>query len=297
MPQPKDSYDDTITLRFVEKKKKGIETQSIKSEVDLYRKDNIDYFVLRSTSLKEFEDGCNWLKKGGYFSGSKKDTSFFAPVLFQKNNITIQAIRHNDRDGPGFTFLLQKKELPKAGDVQYGDDLLQFNSHEFLVAFFGSKSVKRDVYYFSEHELKQCSVLFPNTDRQAIFVWNDEDNLAELSYILISGISPALRTSAYNGSISQNKWTLKNGIYSSMSIKEVRDLNGDDFQFYGRLSDFLFMVPPENQGNIDFKKIGLTLGCLNCNGAQVLEKQKVSASEAMTHSLALYVVYIMIMPG
>ena len=82
-----------------------------------------------------------------------------------------------------------------------------------------------------------------------------------------------------------------------MSIKEVWELNGDDFQFYGRRSDFLFMVPPENKGNIDFKKIGLTLGCLNCNGAQVLEKQKVSASEAMTHSLALYVVYIMIMPG
>ena len=143
LPEPKASYDDTMTLRFFEKKRtKRNVTQSINREVDLYRKENVDYFVLRSTSLKEYQDGYNWLKKGGFFSASKKDTSFSAPVLFQKNNITIQATRTNERGSPEFTFLLQKKELPKADDVQYGDDLLQFNSHEFLVAFFGSKSVK-----------------------------------------------------------------------------------------------------------------------------------------------------------
>lgn len=293
------SFSDSKSTRYLERKKtkkKDKQVVNVDRSIEMYKKDDLDCFVLSTTSLKEFTDGCNWLKKAGYFNGKIPDTASKATQLFQKNHIAIIASQKDSLEETKYSFLLQKKVIPKPENIQKADDLLKFTSHEYLVYFFGRNNVKSDVYYFSTHELKQCSVLFPNSDRQAIFIWNDENNLTNLSYILISGIAPTVNASNFKGSISQNKWTLKNGIYSGMTLKELSEINGEDFGFYGRLSDYLYMVPPENNGKIDFKKVGLTLGCFNCTGASVLDKIKVSARDAMANSLALYVVYIMVMP-
>ena len=60
----------------------------------------------------------------------------------------------------------------------------------FLVSYFGEKNVTQDLYYFSENELKKCSVLFSGTLYQVAFVWGDENNLDNLSYIIVSNLLP-----------------------------------------------------------------------------------------------------------
>jgi len=293
----KSLQNDAIVTTFFEKNKaKEIDTLHIIRSVDLYKKDDTYYFALHTSSSKEYMEGREQLKKAGFFCSNSGDTNQLSSLLFQKKNITVQASAATEDGEPVFTFLLQKKELASLSSIRYAEDLLKFNSHEYLVSSFGVNNVKKDVYYFSEKELRKCSVLFANTNQQAVFIWDDQTNLCNLSYILISGILPTQNTAKFSGSISQNKWVMKNGIYSGMSIKELLKLNGNDFEFYGRNSEFSFMIVPQHSGNIDFKKTGIMLGCINCNGSALLDNLKVSAIDALNNSLALHIFYIMITP-
>jgi hypothetical protein len=293
----KSLQDDLVGSTFIENRKaKSKDTLGIIRSISLYKKEDIDYYVFHTSSVQEYRDGSNRLKKAGFFSDSSKGKGSAGPILFQKRNITVIANAEVEDGFTEYTFLLKKKELPNPNNIRYAEDLLMFDSHEYLVSFFGQKNVKQDVYYFSEKELKKCSVLFPNTSKQVTFIWNDEIALSKLSYILISGISPTASGVQFSASVSENKWNLKNGISCNMSIRELLDLNGDDFEFYGRNSEFSYMVAPENKGSIDFKKTGLTLGCFDCSSSSLLDQKKVSAGDAVDRGLAMYVVYIMIMP-
>jgi hypothetical protein len=293
----KSLQDDLIGKTFVEGKKvKSKDTSGIIRSISLYKREDIDYYVLHTSSIQEYRDGSSRLKKAGFFCDSSKGKGEARPMLFQKRNISVIGNSETEEGYTGYTFSLQKKELPNPNNIRYADDLLMFDSHEYLVSFFGQKNVKQDVYYFSEKELKKCSVLFPNTNQQVTFIWNDEITLSKISYILISGILPTAGAVQFSASVSQNKWNLKNGIYSNITIRELLELNGEDFEFYGRNSEFSYMVSPESKGDIDFKKVGITLGCFDCSSSQLLDQKKISASDAVDRGLAIYVVYIMIMP-
>ena len=279
---------------FAKKRHREIDTLAIDRRVEMYKQDDTYCFALHTSSRDEYLDGRKRLRKAGFFCSDNSDTSHALSLQYQKRNVTVLANTCVEDNGPAYTFLLQKKELPDPAAIQYAEDLLKFNSHEYVVSFFGENNVKKDVYYFSEKELKKCSILFANTSQQVIFIWDDEANYCKLSYILISGMLPSLSAVQYTKNVGQNKWILKNGIYSGMSLKELLRLNGKDFDFYGRNSEFSFMVAPAITGSIDFKKTALTLGCFDCNGSGLLEKLKVSAADAVAHNLSLYIFYIMI---
>jgi hypothetical protein len=79
-----------------------------------------------------------------------------------------------------------------------------------------------------------------------------------------------------------------------MTLKELLNLNGKDFDFYGNSSEFPLMVDPANSGEIDFKKTGIVLNCLNCNGSSLITRLKISAEDAVDNNLPLSVYYIII---
>lgn len=284
--------DDAMAFTFFEKRNTNPGDTVVENRtVGLYKKDNTYCFAFHTSSLQEYQAGLNHLK-ANFFYGENKDTSQ-APLLFQHRNITIEASSTIEDSTPVYTFLLKKKELPNA--VPFAEDLLNFDSHEYLVSFFGEQNVQKDVYYFSEKKLKKCSVLYGNSNRQVVFVWDDENNLRKLSYILISGIIPTENAMPFNDNISRNKWLFKSGIYSGMSIRDLLQLNGKDFNFYGIDSEFSMMIEPGNTGNIDFKKTGIMLTSLD-GGPALLRKPKVSAETAIENHLALHVFYIMLTP-
>lgn len=294
----KSVQDNAMAVTFFEKKSaNSTDSLFINRSVDFYKKDDISFFVLHTSSRNEYQDGRNRLKNAGFLFDTKKDTSLEAPILFRKKNITIQTNYNTDEDVPVYTFLLQKRDMPNPGNIRFAEDLVKFDSHEYLVSFFGEANVKEDGYYFSEKEIKKCSVLFGNTSQQAVFVWDDEENMSKLSYVIISGVLPTVSARQKGLNIGQNTWMLKSGVYSGMGLRQLLQLNQEDFQFYGRNSELSFMVEPNNTGRVDFKKVGIMLNCLECSSnTRLLENTKVSAADAIDNSLSLNVFYIMITP-
>jgi hypothetical protein len=277
----------------------GPDSLPVTRSIDYYKKGDTWYITLHTTSLDEYLAGRNKLKRIGFFSGTK-DSCQATPLLFQRKTIALQSSLVKEEDAePVYSFILTKKELPALSEVSYAEDLLKFDSHEYLVSFFGEDNVKKDFYSFSEEESKKCSILFPNSPQQAVFIWDDENNFRKLSLVLISGTLSTASSGAsaqYAGSFRQNTWTSKNGVYSGMRINDLLKLNANDFQFYGSKSELSLMVEPKVTGNINFKHVGVMFNCFNCSGSVMMDKQKISASEAINNSLALHVSYILISP-
>jgi hypothetical protein len=287
--------ENEMGYTFFESKTPGDSSHANRS-INVYKKGDTWCIAFHTSSIDEYINGRNRLKKLNFFSEAGSDSSLKAPLLFQKKAITIEATCDLQGEEPVYTFLMKKKDIPDPSSVQYAEDLLKFDSHEYLVACFGEDNVKRDVYVFSENESKKCSILFPNSNEQAVFIWDDENNYRKLSYIAITGTLSTPATAQYTGSYGHNKWELKNGIYQGMRLSDLLRLNSHDFEFYGNKSEFSMMVEPKVTGSINFKFIGIGFNCFNCDRAALLDKQKVNASEAVDNNLAMHVSCIMISP-
>ena len=281
---------------FESKPSKGADSLPINRSINLYKDGDTWCIAFHTSLMDEYLEGRNKLKNMNFFSDVSIDTSMKVPLLFQKKAVTVRASCGIEDGSPVYTFLLKKKEMPDPASIQYAEDLLKFDSHEYLVGCFGENNVKKDVYIFSENESKKCSVLFPNSSEQAVFIWDDENGFRKISYILIGGTISTPDAVQYSGSFSQNKWAMKNGIYPGMRIGDLLRLNSNDFTFYGNQSEYSMMVEPKVTGSINFKWIGIGFNCFNCDRSAVMNKPKVSAADAVNNNLALHVSYIMISP-
>ena len=279
----------------VQKSRKKKDTLNIRRSVETFHTKN-NFSLTYITSLKkEFDESLQELRESGFFCGNEKDTT---AVLFQKKNISVWAsmISEND-DDTLYSLAISQQELPLPESIQFAEDLLQFYSHEYLVGVFGSVNVFKDLYYFSEKDVAKCSVLFPKTSRQAVFIWEDNINLCKPAYLIIGGNMNASTISNYDGVIGENVWNSKAGIYSGMSLNSLMRLNGNSFKFYGKNSPSPYMIVPENTGTINFKTNRVVLGCLNPSGSRLLNNSTISADEILSDNLGIYVYMMMILPS
>ena len=287
--------DTLISTYSLKTKKRRGDTASVRRIIETYQKDKSFSFAFHTSSRDEYTAARKGLKEAGFFCGNESDdcAAFF---LYQRKNLSVLVNTIIEWDDTLYSFLFHEEELPTLANIHYAEDLLRFASHEYLVSVFGEKNVKKDLYYFSEKEINKCSVLFSHTKRQAVFIWKDEVNLCQLSYILIGGNMPTGSSINYKDVIAENAWMSREGVYSGMGLANLTRLNGNDFNFYGKNSEFPLMVVPENTGTIDFKKNVVVLGCLSLGGSPLLNKQMISADEALTDNPGLYVFMIMILP-
>ena len=153
------------------------------------------------------------------------------------------------------------------------------------------------MYYFSEKELKKCSVLFSGTRRQAVFVWGDENNLNNLAYILVTNKLPTEGAEKNNPLTGNNEWQFQNGIHEGMAIKELLKINEMDFDIYGNESDLAFMVKPGTSGKIDFKKTAVMLTCSDCFDDKIFRQKEVSALDIAKANLPVRVNDVIIYPS
>ncbi|MEP6595284.1 MAG: hypothetical protein ABJA71_05025 [Ginsengibacter sp.] len=286
---------DTMVASFGVKIKGAKKNMEVKSIIDIYLKDDSKYFTLQTASSSEYLEGQRGIIKSGFFYDDKKDVSKEPSMLFQKGNIKIYAISRQEDGIPRYNFKLQVRQIPST--IKYAEDLLQFDSHEFLVSYFGEKNVKKDMYYFSENELKKCSVLFSGTRYQVVFVWGDQNNLIDIVYILIPHKLPTAGADNDNAITGNNEWQFKNGIYPGMGIKELLRLNEIDFDIYGNTSELAFMVKPEENGRIDFNKTAVMLSCDNCNSIKIFNQKVVSALDIAKQDLPVYVNDVVLYPS
>jgi hypothetical protein len=297
VPVSKWFQNDTIINTYSLKiKSKTGNTQNVRRIIETYQKDKDFSFAFNTSSQEEYVNARKELKSAGFVCGNEND-SCNTSLLFQRRNMSVlvNTIIGEDEDTL-YSFLFHEEDLPIPANIHYAEDLLQFTSHEYLVSVFGEKNVKKDLYYFSEKEINKCSVLFPRTKRQAVFIWKDEVNMCRLSYVLVGGNMLTASSINYMEVIAENAWESKEGIYSGMSLSSLLRLNGNDFKFYGKNSEFPFMVVPENTGAINFKKNIVVLGCLSTNGSPLLNKTMISADEILYDNPGMYIFMVMLLP-
>ena len=251
-------------------------------------------YILHTSSLNEFTQGRELLNKNEFFYDAAKSITADLPILFQKGNIAVQTFAATDSITQ-YTFVLTARRIPD--HIKYAEDLLQFDSHEFLVSFFGEDNIKKDMYYFSEKELQKCSVLFSGTPYQVVFVWGNGNDLDSLLYIIVPHSLPTVSASKENAFTGNNQWELKNGIYPGMNVKELLRLNQGDFDIYGNKSELAYMVKPKGNGKIDFKKTAVTLNCASCDELKIFNQEEVSAIEVTKKDIPMYVNEVILYPS
>jgi hypothetical protein len=277
--------------------------QKIRSETqaqryaERYQAGKEQFMVFKTSSVQEFLSIRQQLKTEGFFYGVDTLPNDSKEILFQKKNIAVLTGRVIENADTLYSFRFQYKILPNPSAVSYADDLLQFTSHQHLISMFGSSNVLKDVYYFTDNEISACSVLFPNSSRQAVFIWKDETNLTDLSSVIVGGGLRVGDDINYASHITENTWMLRNGIHPNMSMRKLIEMNGRDFHFYGKDSPYFMKVMPESNGAVNFKETTVILGCLNCNGISLFDAVSVSAADAVDRNLAMHVLMMILTPS
>lgn len=250
--------------------------------------------IYETTSLPEFTDLKIQLKSAGFYCDPEAARDSTSSLLYQKRDLSVRTFSRIQDTVKRYSLLLYKKVFPRPRDIFYANDLLAFNSHEFLVYYFGEKNVKKDIYFLSGDDIAKCSVLFLNTNRQVVFIWEDEANRCAISRLVFGG-QQQLKSVVESGKfVAENNWALKSGVRPGMSLSELRMLNGRDFSFYGGNSVNAGAIIPDKKGKLDFVKEEIILGCLNCRDDKFSTAKVVNADDLIEDGKVLFVLSIIL---
>src|SRR5665647_31264 len=205
----KDQFNDTVLRSYVYKKSNDTKDKNIDTTIrSLYRTDVKEVFFItyQTSSLPEFNELVAQFKKAGFYCNESTDSLQTATLLFQHNDITVRTFFAATDSTKKYCLQVQKKIFPTSKDIYYADDLLAFTSHEYLVYYFGKNNVKNDIYYFSGNEIVRCSVLFLNTKRQVVFIWQDEENRCAIAHLLFGGQQKIESSKENNSFIGESSW-------------------------------------------------------------------------------------------
>jgi hypothetical protein len=249
--------------------------------------------IYETTSEEEYKGLISEIKKAGYgYPSTPHDSN---NMVYQRHNICFESSMKTSDSTLFYVLKAIKKELPRKKDIIYAEDLLLLDGHEYLVDVFGRENVKADVFYYSETEKNLCSVLFPNTNRQVVFVWNDETNLKNISFILIGG-DPKLKDAVTRVAVSSNTWISRQGIYCGMNLVELQNLNKESLRFYNWNQETAGHLAPDNKGQIDFSQLKLVFNCMNCSFQKLSDREISDSGYAIENDQKVYVASLILMP-
>lgn len=216
--------------------------------------------LYKTTSLREHQNLKKELRETATPFTSKDQTGLFYNA---KENLTLTCSEEMQDTVQSYTLSATKKTLPKIKDLVFAEDLLQIDAHIYLEALFGKHNVKEETFYFSESLQKKCTIIYPNTSRQAIYLWNDEVNLKDVAFIIIGEYE---NKSAENvqSPLTLAQWKSKQGISCGMNLRELEVINQREINFY-RWRTSMSGTLSANNGQVDFSQIEIVLDCLNCN--------------------------------
>ncbi len=261
---------------------------------EIHEKNGSTYYELQTYSTEKYLDGWESLIRYGFSHDKNINPNRDSLCFFEKANMTMQVSWQIIDSNKRYSFNLRTRKVPDK--VTYAEDLLQFDTHDYLVSYFGRDNVTDDLYYFSDTELQKCSVLYMGTNKQAAFIWKDQDNLDHLAYIIVSNVMPTKISDQRGIPDASNEWEFRNGLHWGMKIRDMLRLNKMDFYVYGNKSDLAFMVTPENTGDIDFKKTAIMLKCDDCYANQIFDQREVSALDIAKANLPVRIFDIILYP-
>ncbi|HEY0731391.1 MAG TPA: hypothetical protein VGD33_03140 [Chitinophagaceae bacterium] len=251
-------------------------------------KTSIYYTTSSKKEAASLKQQFNALKFNSYLVDSSN-------MFLEKDNITISTFMEQADSVELFGIYISKTELPKVRDILFAEDLLQLISHEFIGYVYGKENVVKDEFYFTASETNNCSILFPNSDKEVIFIWQDEQKYREPGFLIFGANIKTNISSNYTNTVVQNIWRSRQGLYCGMSLQELEILNNKGISFYGWKSDRPGMLTNANSGEIDFTRTAVILSCLNCG--EVNDKNYIlHSADAIRESLRIYVSSIVVLP-
>ena len=241
--------------------------------------------IIFQTSSPEEIDGIEqqFLNSGFNYPSIRKSQ---CPFLYQKDNIVVSFSCEESDSGAIYSCSINRSVLPKAKEIVYAEDLLRITSHEFLCSVFGASNVKKDYFYFSENRKVPCSVLFPNTKLEAVFVWEDAVNYKDILALRIGGDPQTQSSLDFNRSIEQNVWQSKKGLYIGMSLQEIQKRNLFNVQESTSSENFTLNAKKQNDA---LNNLGLIFSCLNCGDDRYFKANFANTSEEIDESRKVYV--------
>jgi hypothetical protein len=277
---------------YQKKKSKG---EEVIRKISYQEDDKAPGVSYQTSSQREYSALLQDLRKSGYACyDPAADESKLA--LYQKGTCTVSTSVEVKDSVTFYTVSIQKTTLPKAKEISFAEDLLKFNSHECLTAFFGDGNVKKDVFHYTDTEVNKCSVLFPNTSREVIFIWNDEINYRHPAFLIVGGHLQTRGTQDYTLETVQNEWQTKQGVFSGMQLQELEKLHGSPISFYSWKTDRPGVLAPTNTGAIDFTRLSIVFSCLNCTDKSALSTTLINSKNAIADDRKIYISSLIILP-
>lgn len=299
-PRERIRISDTLVLHFAINKtvsKKNKDTAAVQR--DLCKTVFKEGFCIdwQTASADEYYALKAEIKQKGFYCNQEADSLAAPSLLYQSGDVTVRTYIYVKDSVSLYNFCIYKKTFPHPQDIYFADDLLTFSSHEYLVYFFGETNVKKDFYYLAGNDMVKCSVLFANTPRQVVFIWNDETNRSGIANLLFGGqqrLESSIKSSRFVG---ESSWRLKSGIHAGMSLYELRMLNGVDFKFYGANETNAGSIIADGSGKIDFKREDVILACINCRDGGFASSKILNADDAIADGRIVFVLSVILNPA
>lgn len=250
----------------------------------------------QTSSFKESFALKEEIKKAGFHFSGVNEYVNNKDMLFQRGNISVHTSIEIKDTVTYYTFFIQKYHLPAAKELTYVEDLLTLQSDEHLRYVFGEANVARDLFYYTEEETNKCSVLFPNTSREVIFIWEDEINYCNPSFLLIGGHLKTKKKRTANDQVKLNQWVSRQGLYVGISLPELEKLNEEPVNFYSWTMEQAGMLIPATSGKLDWKRLGIVLDCLNCEGSAYPANNVLSSTKAIAANQRVFVSTLIVLP-
>jgi len=277
---------------FIYNPKSQGKADSVYRAVTDFERQKDNSFIYKTGSRPEYQAILSELRSNNFWESEKENGSLY----FQRKDISIWVSAVQEDSSSLYEFKVLRSALPALSSVRYAEDLARFDSHEHLASVFGEVNTVRDSYYLDEKNARKCTVLFPNSSRQVIFIWKNQETMAGLAYIMVGGSLRTNGSKVFNQSLPLSDWQFECGVRIGMTLEEVRKLNEKDFEVFGKLSEFQGAVVPSSNGAIDFRKTGLQFQCLNCYSGSITNSEKIKASAAIGEGLQMHLVSVLIMP-
>jgi hypothetical protein len=289
--------DDSVQRDFSTAYQKISKDKSIEKLLGRYDKNDTAIIFYQTNSKLEFQELQTNLEQDEFEHEPIDSIAKNLPAFYQRGNLIIKPIVKKENETDVYGFVIERKELPKSTEIVYAEDLLKLNSHQYLCSVFGAANVKKDFFFFSEKEVNKCSVLFPNTSLQVIFIWKDVLNNKDISYIMIGGELRSKSSEGFEKAIDMNKWRSKQGVYLGMTLRELERFNSGSIKFFGWESEQPGIVYPKNKGSIDFTKLGVQLNCLDCNEDKYYSHTSlINSTDVIQQNGRVYVSTLVLMP-
>jgi hypothetical protein len=271
------------------------DSQTISRSIEITSTENGQELVYQTSSFEEDSSFKKDLLSESFLCAAV-NSNFQAPLYYQKQNLVVKCFREKIDTTLYYKVSICKKNIPKAKDIVFAEDLLQLDAHEYLNTIFGKQNVKLDSIYFSKTISKKCSVIFPNTSRQAIFIWNDQDNLREIAFIIIG--EQLNNEEQVANPVMLSNWRSKQGIYCGMSLREIQNINKEPISFYNWRTESAGLVAPSNKGELNFERLKPVFNCMNC-GFLYMDNKKdiIQSSSAIDENQKVYVASFVVLPG